>query len=349
MRKHNMNQIRLTVAALWVALISLSSAETITGTIHRLTENGLILDNGTAYKRTAKSEIRAINNELGSWSSLQTGSRIQLDYDSFTRITRVLVLGSIILTQEERSLIDIEPLTNSHKKVQEFTISGRVFNNGLYSNLGPGHTIIDGFQQDSSIVTYPIPNGYNLYRCSIGCVDGKTGNGMGQFKLQIKLDDEDVLSCGPFTYRQKTEPISIDVTGRRSITFTMTYIGPKSDTDAYVYAVLAEPVFIKLPPTLPKLISPMPGETISSSAALVWRGVDLASGYLLELQCYKVANSKDEDNPRRFQSVLMHRDTSTFAFDPKSLPAGKWRWRVHALGDRGIIGEAKDWQLFSTK
>ena len=109
---------------------------------------------------------------------------------------------------------------------------------------------------------------------------------------------------------------------------------------------LGEPTLRILPTLVPTTVSPAMGEHVSGVTPLVWRSITTAKAYLLELQCYEVSDENDVSRPDRFTAVIIPSDQIDYKFDCQKLPRGKWRWRVHALGATGFLGESGTWMKF---
>ena len=127
--------------------------------------------------------------------------------------------------------------------------------------------------------------------------------------------------------------VTVGVTGRKAYRSTPT-------------AVWADPVLVKLPPTVPVAVAPGLNERVSGSTPLVWKGVDGASGYLLELQCERLNSAGDAMDKSRFLAVPLSAGTTVYTFNADALPRGRWRWRVHALSSTGFLGQMDGWRAF---
>jgi len=101
--------------------------------------------------------------------------------------------------------------------------------------------------------------------------------------------------------------------------------------------------------TVPIVTAPEANALVSETTSLTWQPVDKATGYLLELQCERLSNARDEMSDKRSVDIRLPAATTSYDFDPKALPKGRWRWRVHALNETGFLGYMNTWQEIVSK
>jgi hypothetical protein len=136
--------------------------------------------------------------------------------------------------------------------------------------------------------------------------------------------------------------VSVPVRGFSGITL----VAEGEDAEGSDNAVWAEPLLVRLPSLVPVVVSAGLNERVTQDTPLVWKPVEGAVGYLLELQCERLANPREAAGKSRFLAVTLPERTTVYTFSASELPRDRWRWRVHSLSPSGFLGEAQQWRPF---
>jgi hypothetical protein len=242
-----------------------------------------------------------------------------------------------ITRRVEQPLTKLEPVEGGRVVETDVTIRGRVFANALTMDTEPH----GGEKVGRSRVVFANKDGNDVFETWIG-FRGGYGDGVDTFTI---LGDGEEIYRSP-KLRQNDPPlhVSVSITGCSGISLVVEGEGSTYSNNA----VWAEPVLVKLPPMVPVPVSPGLNERITQDTPLVWKAVEGASGYFLELQCERLANLKEAAGKTRFLAVTLPATTTVYTFPAGELPKGRWRWRVHSLSPSGFLGEAQQWRPFAS-
>ena len=241
----------------------------------------------------------------------------------------------------EKSLFDLKPVTGGAED-NEGTSHGRTFRHSAKLHLNDAQGRGTGLLGYDTKVVYRLDESYDQLDLWLGPVDND--NEASDFEVIVRGDDENIYRHR-FSPSDRAEHVTIDVSGRQGVAIT----GHSFNGDKNPVTIIGDPLLVRggtRGAVVP--LSPALNERVSRRTPLVWRGMDGASGYLLEIQCY-ASSSTEAGSTDRFVAKLLPGDATTYDFDAPNLPKGKWRWRVSALApDGSFLGEAKEWSLFST-
>jgi hypothetical protein len=328
----------------WFAVVSAAFARQISGTIQRVTAQGIAIESAGAFTRSNTVRIIGLDGNPATWSSLKVGDWVQVTLDSSKRVVEVRVMEPV-RERTEKSLLDLKPASVSgpsdHYDVKTTeTIGGRTFTNASASDGWGGS---GPFTQ----IVYRLPDHVDLFEAWLGNADSTNHDKGASIRFEIRGDDETLYTTKDFEPGSRGEHVSIPLAGRKSLTIIITRVNPARES-WYGIGVIGDPLLITLPSGLPSLVSPTANEQVRAGTPLVWRSVDGATGYLLELQCIQVTNLQDADRDDLFLVRRLPAGTNVFSL-ADNLPKGKWRWRVSSLAKGRILGETKEWQGFTIK
>lgn len=323
---------RFLVPLLLLVASPIAAQTTLTGVVERVTPESVTLSSGQAYRRSPAATVTLAGDKEGRWASLQAGDRVRLAVNSQNRVLSVTVTGRLVTKRIERSLTELQPVEGAWKTNKDVTIAGRLFE---------AAGIMNTENNAGGKAVFPNRERYDLLEAWIGTRGGSPES--NQFAV---LGDGEVLYTSPVL--RPDDPavkISIPISGYGAVTLVAR--APRNvDNNYYDTAVWADPVLVKLPSAVPALVSPGLNERVSGSTPLVWKGVDGARGYLLELQCERLNSAGDAKDKNRFLAVPLPAGTTVYTFNADALPRGKWRWRVHALSSTGFLGQMDGWRSF---
>ncbi|MDQ3814362.1 MAG: NPCBM/NEW2 domain-containing protein, partial [Armatimonadota bacterium] len=201
-----------------------------------------------------------------------------------------------------------------------------------------------GWAAGEYAVVFSNREGFDLFEAWIGFKGG--GERRGKIRFGVQGDGEPLFESPWMEEKDKPIKVSVSIKGYTGIRLTATVEGADCCRNI---AVFANPVFVKLPPTIPLVVSPSLNEKIAQDTPLAWRKVGGATGYLLELQCVSLKDANDEADENRFLALRFPAETTLYNFNVNKMPKGKWRWRVHALDRTGFLGQMDEWRPFSSE
>ncbi|MDQ3813720.1 MAG: hypothetical protein M3347_07190, partial [Armatimonadota bacterium] len=85
------------------------SQNDITGVIERVTPSSIMLSSGEAYARSGHITVILPDDNVGNWSNLQQGDRVQLKLNAQREVINVTVTSSLLTQRVEQPLIEIKP------------------------------------------------------------------------------------------------------------------------------------------------------------------------------------------------------------------------------------------------
>lgn len=100
---------------------------TIDGSIVRVTQNGLQLQNGMSYRWADDVRTTLSNGNDGGWADLQANDAVRLTMNQQNRVASLAVTGRNTGQRIERSLTELKPVEGNWEVQQNVTIEGRVF------------------------------------------------------------------------------------------------------------------------------------------------------------------------------------------------------------------------------
>lgn len=312
---------------------------TVNGLIARVTQNGVQLKDGMSYRWADNFTTTLANGNDGGWADLQTDDVVRLGLNGQNRVTSVVVTGRNTGQRVERSLTELKPVEGDWKVEQNVTIAGRVFEVA-------GTMSVDKDFNPTTItrrIVFSNPGGYDLLEVWIGF---RGGRGKGKNKFSIRGDGDTLFTSEWMEQRDQPVKVSVAIKGYTGISLIAS---GDEEVGYYDTAVWANPVLVKMPASVPNIVSPSMNARITRNTPLVWEAVDGATGYLLELQAVSLNNTNDANSENRFLLLRLPADTTVYNFNVNQMPRGKWRWRVHSLNDTGFLGEMTDWKLFTAQ
>lgn len=301
------------------SLLGASSVQAdIVGKVKTIDQTGITLDIGPKLPwgtRVTADQRKAIQQQL------PTGSLVRIVLmDGKVVSARITSINPAQVT--ETSLTALKPYSGGYSFQAGHSFWGFV----------PTQT---GFNRGKGQTIYQLGGGYDSFRFKF-CFSEKDGSG----KFYYRLDGGEPV----VTQISNTEltSIVIDVKGVQSIQlWAEGQTGDTTGTDNFII----DPILMKLPSSVPVLASPANRENIESSEELRWRSVADAVGYRVELECTRLYNTEDAQK-QRFFSIQTSADSRVVKLSELKLPLGEYRWRVHSLGDIGVMGKMNEWWSF---
>jgi len=329
------SNLKLVLSVISACLSAGAFAVDVFGTVDHTSPSGIELTNHEIYTWADAKDLKVVlpTNTLGGLSDVRRGDTVRLVLDE-----RHHVSGIVLLPKEPTDMIAVPVIKgtdfnwDSWQDVPQFnTIAGRTFSAARSRYLSGEKTL-----------SVPIGNaaGFDLFDVYIGTHEETNPEQNGTLRFTF-IGDDDVLYQSTFL---RAGDRSIHIRGSvgryRSLTIRIDHIGPG------VRAVIADPTFFRVPRTVPVLTAPDPDSDLRGDTDLTWDKVDHAEGYLVELQCVTCQDAGDAKSPDRFISVRVDPDKTSYSFLATKLPKGKWRWRVHTLAGKQILGEMGMWRTF---
>lgn len=271
---------------------------------------------------------------VGSWNDLSPGDKVRVSFNDKRQVISVVLLAKLVAQRLEQPLIQsddrgeiswaIKPVGHEPNLERDFAIGGRVFPKAMIT---------------AARAVFPNYGDYDILDVWGGArpyAEDKSGI------IRILADGQEIYRSPRITRQSQAIHIVLPIKGYSGITF-------EELTDDDVEPAWGNPTFIKLPPTIPDVVSPRTDERITQITPFLWKPVENATGYLVEMQALSLADAGDENDVNRYVLLRLPVETTIYNFDPNKMPKGKWRWRVHALSKTGFLGEMDEWRTFSSQ
>ena len=311
---------------------AVSADSTNTGVISKGTPTGIVFTTGERYKLYPSVPITLKDGTAGKVRDIHPGDRVRVALDDAGRIVSATILAPLVTHLVEHSLTKDTPVSGEWEAAENVAIAGRIFDiaGTMIYNNGRGRWDAVFSNRDH----------YDRFEAWVGKQDA---SGQGTNTFIVLGDGQELFRSPPMSERSPAIKVSVPIKGYSGVSL----IVQQSD-DVYIdsHAVWGTPVFIKMPTNLPELLYPGENEKISQTTVLLWKAVDGATGYLLELQCVKNDNPQPGDDDNSFITKHIAVGTTTYNFDANKMPKGKWQWRVHALSKSGFLGHMDEWRVF---
>lgn len=225
-------------------------------------------------------------------------------------------------------LIEIKTVQGKAIEIKNQPINGQVFERAV-------------FVFDKTV--FQNTDNYDLLQAWIG---KEGGGGQSIVTFHVLGDGKELYRSPKMRRDDPAINIRVPIHGYTGITL---YAEGERESATWSEAAWADAVVIKLPTTVPVVVSPGLNEIIEQTTPLAWRPVTGATGYLLELQSTILADPNDENDANRFVAIRLPAETNVYNFDTNKMPKGRWRWRVHALSRQGFLGEMIGWRMFTVR
>ncbi len=311
---------------------------TVNGTIARVTLTSVHLVTGQTFSKAGSVTVNLSVDSSGSWTDLHAGDSVRLTLNAQRQVVRVEVTGHRIAGRIEQSLTELRPVEGDWEVSKDVTVNGRVFD-----VAGCTDAYVEFNRRFIGKVVFANREHYDLLEVWVGYRGGR-GNGKNWFT--VLGDGEELFKSEKMGQSDPAVKVSVAIKGYSGVSLISE---GDEDVGHYKSGVWANPVFVRLPATIPEVVAPGMNEIITSNTAFVWKGVEGASGYLLELQCTSLLDPADRNAANRFLAIQVPGGTTVYTFDVSRMPRGKWRWRVHSLTRTGLLGEMASWRQFVSR
>lgn len=339
--KINFNRITsIAIALVLFVAMHLSTAlaqTTANGVIDRLTDKGIALSSGQAYTKTDGVTVTLPGERVGSWNDLSAGDKVRVSFNDKRQVVGVALLTKLVTQRVEQPLIEsddrnnvnwiIAPINGGAKLVSNAAISGRAFPKAFWN-------------MDSEPI-FPNYADYDVLDVWIG-VSANWGGRRNHGICRILGDGEEIYRTPLLSDQDQAIHVIVPIKGFSGIKFDLI-------SDENAIANWGNPIFIKLPSTIPNVVSPRTDERVTQITPFLWKPVENATGYLVEMQAVSLVDGGDENDVNRYVLLRLPAETTVYNFDANKMPKGKWRWRVHALNKTGFLGEMEGWRTFSSQ
>jgi hypothetical protein len=191
-------------------------------------------------------------------------------------------------------------------------------------------------------------DGFDYFETTVGIDDGYVAEWPRTFTFIVTGDNKELARVKDLSAGDAPVPLRIPI---RNITrLELAFLG-SSRASGIGVVWWGDARFVRGNATsnVPQIVTPGQNEQVAGTTPLEWSPVAGASGYLLELQCERLTNPNDWNNPNRFMVVSVPADITVYTFNVNTMPKGWWRWRVHSLNDTGFLGEMSEWMLFTSQ
>ena len=262
----------------------------------------------------------------------------------------VLPIALIHVVQEvpvDVPLVDTKQASFSRLTIRRspFSIGGKACRNGFTTTLTS--------RQTPATVVYSIPDRVRRLTAQIGFNDdARVTRNPPPATYEIKVDGETVLGGPRSIVSRGRRPVNVDLdlTGKSSIEFRLSN-----------YAAVGDPTFSfrpkpgqdedepeDAPPATsdnqPLLTTPRDGAVVSGDAVnLRWNVVAGARSYGVCIVSL-AASEEPGDGPRIWSQTLK---STSYSFNLKDVPAGRYRWLIIAFGPRQALGHFSAERTFS--
>jgi hypothetical protein len=328
-----MKRFPLLIALLCLNVLSVEAQSTVNGVIAAVSQSQVQLRGGGTFVWAANATVTLADGRRSTWANLRADDAVRLTLNGQNQISALAVAGRSIGQREERLLLDVRPVQGFYDRDNETTVNGQVVTRALYGGNG------------TKTVVYSNAEGYDLLEATIGV--GGNSQSAATAVFTVLGDGREIFRSPVMRHNSPPVRISVPIRGYSGVT-----LQTEASYGQYccgVYALWANPVFVKQPPTIPVVVSPGVNARVSRSTPFVWEAVEGATGYLLELQAITLASVADADHASRFLLLRLPPETTLYTFDPAVMPKGTWRWRVHALSSTDLVGEMTEWRTFTAQ
>ena len=334
--KSHFNRIIPFVAILILALqLSTAFAQTtVNGIIDRITPNGIALSSGQTYTKSDNVAVTLPGERAGQWQDLEPGDKVRISFNSKKQAVEVTLLTKLVTQRLDYPLVisddggeldwNIKYINGDADIRKDYAIGGRAFPKAF---------------RVSDRAVFPNYEDCNLLDVWISATDSDDDRAG---VCRILGDGEEIYRSPSMTMQSRAIHVVLPIKGYSGITFEK--LSGNINTIGF-----GNPTFIKLPSSVPNVVSPRTDERVTQITPFLWKPVENATGYLLEMQNLSLADAGDENDVNRYLLLRLPAETTVYNFDANKMPKGKWRWRVHALSKTGFLGEMDEWRSFSSQ